>query len=373
MAIILVPLPAQERSNTGLYITPTTGGTLEERQFFDDNIPMEVLNANYRVVYTPQEADYIINMTISEDEDYDNPGGILKVFTISVIRTITNTAVVEYSWGYREIEEMYNWNLFLVYNALANITLTNPSLTTQPTPAPPITPAPPETPEPIPLPWWNRWLYVGFRAAPAFTRYFFLPASDYPGDNSTGIGVEGGLTTEFRPFRFLSFQLDALLSYDSLIASRIVFQGNTQSYITDGFSGLSLMVPFLVKVFLPFEKFTLSPYAGPYYATFVGPLTKISGDTKNSEEIPVYKTPLLGGTIGTDIGFRLGPGELFVDLRYSRNFGEIVVHNDYGLRYTQERITLSLGYKFGLFKRGAPRSTQESLPPEDGEEVIEEI
>jgi hypothetical protein len=360
MIIIRIPLSAQERSDTGIYIAPTTGGTLSERQFFDDNIPMEIHGANYGVVYTPQESDYIITMRISEDEDYDNPGGILKVFTISVIRTATNVAVVEYSWDYREIEEMYNWNLFLVYNALANITLTNPDITAPP----PVT---------VPPPWRNNWLYLGFRAAPALTRYLYLTTVDYPGDNSAGFGAEAGITAEFHPFRFLSFQFDAVLSYDGFTALRIVSpEGNSRKYISDDFTGLSLMIPFLLKVPLPFEKSILSLYAGPYYTMFIGPLTKISGDTTASEKSSVYKASPLGVTAGMEIGFPAGPGELFVDLRYSRDFGETFIHKSIGPRYTQDRLTLSLGYRFGLFKRTPRVPPSPENPDPAGEETPEE-
>jgi hypothetical protein len=357
IVISAVRLPAQERSDTALYIAAASGGTQAQRQFFDDNIPMEVANANYKLVYTPAESDYIINMNLSQGEDYDNPGGTVNIFTITVVRTRTGAEVVRYSYDYQDVEEMYQWNLYIVYNALANVSLTN------------ISAAP--AAEDAPLPWWNTWVYLGFRAAPALTGYSYITVPNYPGDTSAGLGGEGGLTVEFRTFRFLSFQLDALLSWDGFTAPRIVSQEDSQTYTADDFGGLSVTIPFAVKVPLAFEKVVLSPYAGLYFTMIIGPLLMSRGGGP-VEEVPAYKTLPLGFTAGADISFRAGRGEFSVDLRYYRDFGETIVQD--GPRFTRDRITLSLAYKFGLLKRspltmpGAAKETPAEEPTEEADE-----
>jgi hypothetical protein len=344
-------LPAQERSDTAIYISPAAGGTPEAHRFFDENIAMEVKNANYRLVYTPQDSDYIITLAIAGEEDYDNPGETVNVFTIGVVRSKTGARVVEYSWEYRDLEEMYNWNLYLVYNALANISLSN-----QDSPV-------------SDVPWWNNWLYLGFRAAPVITGYSFLTVADYESGYSAGIGFEAGAVADFRLFRFLSLQTEVLISFDRFDAVRLVSQGNIQNRVTDEFTSLSLVIPLLFKVPLSFEKSILSFYAGAYFFESF-PLT-VKKESAGSESIPVYKVlPPIGFTAGMDIGFRIGPGELFADLRYYRNFGTTVVHKDNGPRYIKDRISLSFGYKFPLFKRGPSPSPPEGPPVED--EVVEE-
>jgi hypothetical protein len=51
-----------------------------------------------------------------------------------------------------------------------------------------------------------------------------------------------------------------------------------------------------------------------------------------------------------DLGFPLGPGSILFDLRYNRDLGMTNVQSINRLQYTLERIGLSLGYKFLLWK-----------------------
>jgi hypothetical protein len=343
---VLALLPAQERSNTTIYVSPTTGGTPEARKFFDDNIPMEIQGANYRQVYTAREADYILNMQVSEVEDVDNPGEFYNLFTVGITRAKTNVVVVDFSWEYSDLEEMHNWNLYLIYNALANITLTN-------------------APSGPPGPWWDYWLYFGFRAGPVITGYSFqTTVAGYESGYSASFGIEGGFTAEFRLFRYLFLQVDALFSYDSFNTARVVSDGGVWSRRTDRFTGMSLLFPVLFKLPVPFEKTILSFYVGTYFSAFPLPLKRTSSGI--SETITIAEVlPPMGFAAGVDLAFNVGPGELAADFRYYRDFGTTVVHKDNGPRYTRDRMVLSVSYKFPLFKHNPPSPKPENPPVEE--------
>jgi hypothetical protein len=357
-------LSAQERFDTALFIAPTTGGTPEDRRFFDEYIPMEVENAGYKLVGAAEASDYIINLDVSADEDYynpDNPDETGSLFGIQVVRTRDSVEIIRFAWPYQRLNDMFQWNLYLIYNALANVTLTQAGQT-------PAVTAPPTSLGTLialvtpPLPWWDSWLSLGFRAAPSFSNYGYQTGTVYLGDNSGGFGVEGGLTVGYHPFRFFGLQLDALITYDGFTAPRVEERETVRVRSVDGFTGLSFTLPLIFKVPLAFEKIILSPYVGTYFTMPIGPMTKISGDTKDSEEIPVFKTLPLGFTAGLELAVRAGPGEVFLDFRYYKDFGETVTHNDHALRYVQDRLTLAVGWRFGILKRG-PRSPRSPPPP----------
>jgi hypothetical protein len=330
---IVAILSAQERSSTNLYVSPATGGTSEQRTFFDENIPMELAAANYSVVSLVEAADYIVEMSLSEEEDIDFPGTFFNLFTINVTRVEDRTEVVRFSWSYVTLEEMYQWNLYIIYSAMANIPMTKPG-----------GPA---------ASGWDSWFSLGIRAGPSFTGYSPQVSGGYEGGLSTGVSFETGLLLDLRLFRYLSFQAEAIFTLDALNVAKIS-EGTVRQRSIDTFTFMSLMFPFMAKVPLELGNSTLSLYAGAYFALFPWPMNKNSGysaDVENSYEFKV--DPPVGFILGADMGLPMGPGKLLVDLRYGRDFGMTVVQNGDGPQYIRDRITVSVGYKFSLIKRGS--------------------
>lgn len=334
---VFASLSAQDRSSIKLYVAPASGGSPAEREFFDVNIPMEIKGAHYTITESLEEASYLVGMTISENPDSNTS----SLFTLSVTKVSSAVPLVELSWVYTEVEEMYEWNLYLIYNALSNIAMESPA-----------------APEPIvvPDPWLRtHWLYIGLRGGGPFTRYYFQPIS---GDNnpaySTGIGVEGGLVVELRLFRFLSFQVEGNYSfYEVFKAPGEIVQGRTDSF--DTFTLNSFMFPLMLKMPLKFGRFTWSPYVGVYCTWAPWEMTKTSDDTGETDDVavnPQLPLPLplplaLSFTMGTDVGFIIGPGEVFVDLRFGRDLVSTAIGEE-GPVYVKDRITVGLGYRFGL-------------------------
>lgn len=329
---IVAILSAQERSNTSLYVSPTTGGSPEQKAFFDENIPMELAAANYSVTSDVGTADYTVEMVLSEEEDPDFPGTFINLFTIKVIRIEDGVEVVQFSWVYDALEDMYQWNLYIIYSAMANIPMTKPGGNSAGS-------------------GWDSWFSLGVRVGPSFTGYSPQVSGGYEGGLSTGVSVEGGLVLDIRLFRYLSFQAEAIFTLDALNAAKIS-DGTVRQRSVDTFTFMSFMFPLIVKVPLELGSSTLSLFAGAYFALFPWPMNKNSGysnDVENSYEFKV--DPPVGFVVGVDMGLPLGFGKLLVDLRYGRDFGMTVVQNGNGPQYTRDRITVSIGYKIGLVKR----------------------
>ena len=179
-----------------------------KREFFDKNIHEEIKGANYGVVYTPEESNYNVNMDISEYEDEETPGVVTNCLTLIVTRTADNFRVIEFSWDYHDLEEMYQWNLYIIYNALANITLrVKPG---EPEPAP-------EAPK-----RQDFRLYLGLWAGASIPGYSFQATPGYEAGSGGGFGGEGGLVAELRLFPFFGIQLEALFAYDTFNAIKTI-------------------------------------------------------------------------------------------------------------------------------------------------------
>lgn len=323
-------LSAQERSDIRLYVARTEGGSPEAREFFDTNIPAEIYGANYTVSDSLEGADYVVLMHITE-EDSDPP----FLFSLVISRPGETGTLVEFSWGYTEVEEMYEWNLYLLYQALANIPMTRAGeRTAQASAAAAAAAAAPDGSSQR-----ERRFFIGLRAAVAFPRYFFQVAPGYEPGIGAGLSGEAGLVTELRLFRFLSIQAEGDFLYES-------FDVPGAESSADIFTSMSFIFPLVVKVPLRFGRFTLSLYAGAYYALALWDMQKKPGGSGEAETAPLRMELPLGLIAGTDVGFLAGPGELFADFRYGRDLGGISIEG--GPLYIKDRISVGIGYKFGF-------------------------
>ncbi|MDR1597040.1 MAG: PorT family protein [Treponema sp.] len=321
-------LSAQEFSDILLYFLPTTGGLPKEREFFDANIPLEIRNAYYKVVDSPDEADFLVSVAIAKNED----SSYTSYLTLGLTTAVDQSPLIEISYDYDNVEEMYSWNLgTLLAPAI-------PSLSTAPAASGDWREAP--------------WLYLGVRGGGAFTGYAFQGTSDYNAGYSAGMSAEVGLAVEIRPFRFLSFQLEGVFAYEAFNAPKVKQMDSGLAYSSDTFRSKSLMFPLIAKVPLKFEKFVLSLFAGAYYIVAPGGVERTTGDSNETESIADYRIkPPFGFTVGLEAGFPLGPGVLFTDLRYyKRGFGTSSVGSG-GPLYIQDRISLCIGYKLGFLRK----------------------
>jgi hypothetical protein len=276
------------------------------------------------VVDRREEADFLVSLSIVGNEDPAHSSTL--ILSLTAASAASGSPLLELFWSYLEVEELYTWGIgAMLSSGIAG-----------------------DADSDVRDNWRQRthWLYVGLRGGGAFAgRYFQSRPGHYSG-YSAGIGVEGGLSLELRLLRFLSLQGEGNFVYEVFDAPGVVAEG--ESISADAFTGLSLIFPVVLKAPLNFGRFTLSLYAGAYYFLLPWDMEKRSGATGETESVAVSMELPIGFTLGTDLSFVLGPGELFADLRYGRDLGATVLGEGSGVEYVRDRINICLGYKFGF-------------------------
>jgi hypothetical protein len=318
-------LSAREIIDVTLYFAPAVGGSLEDREFFDITIPREIRSPHYLVIENQKEANFLVHITIGESGVPESPSSL--TMSLMAAAATAEFPLLELSWNYAAVEEMYTWQIGSI-----------------------LAPTVPEgSGEPPGFAGWRRrdhWLFAGVRGGVSFTESYFQLTSGYAPGRGSGISVEGGLVAELRLFRFVSFQVEGDFLYESFESPGVVAEGKKR--FVDTFSVISLMFPVVVKASLGFGRFTLAPYAGIYYTLILGDAKKQSGVSGETASIAVDLPLPLGFTAGMDAGFIVGPGELFADLRYGKDFGATVMGDGEGPLYSRDRVSICFGYKYGF-------------------------
>jgi hypothetical protein len=325
-------LAAEKLTDIALYFEPTSGGSPEERAFFDACLPEEIKNAYYKVVESQDEADFLVSSAINANEGPDPSSR----FTLGLMTAADSSFVLELSWDYVDMEELYFWDIGSIL-------------------APGVSP---ETVEATGFRWGqsgNR-LYLGVRGGVSFGGYSFQSTAEYNGGYGMGINAEGGLAVELRLLRFLSVQGEGNFVYESFKAPLIGWAGSESA--SDSFAAMSLMFPLMAKAPMKFGKFALSLYAGGYYAMMLGEAEKTSEDSGSTERVAAAALdPAFGYAAGMELGFSLGPGEFFTDVRHWKNFGP-TAFGTAGPLFLKDRTSLCFGYRWGFFKQGTRNREQ---------------
>jgi hypothetical protein len=220
---------------------------------------------------------------------------------------------------------MYEWNLHLIYQAMANVPLTK------------------VTGEVNDDRWRNKWLYV--RASFDYPITFYAspnPASIYkdPVPNA-GTPDYSKLDHKVLPFPGLTAGLEfQFLNWMSVEAD---FQINFGDPFSNTFiPAIAVELKFPLK---PAKHFMIEPYG---IATFP---TSTTTDT--------LEFPRLGVGGGVQFGVRGGSmGAFFVDVNYVHYLGNVVTRNTdrdkpnpASISWTRFSVGLGIGYKIGFFDR----------------------
>ncbi|MDR0598435.1 MAG: PorT family protein [Treponema sp.] len=335
---------SQNRADTTLYIEPITGGSPSDRTFFEENIRMEVGAAGYNVIDELVDAIYSISGSIMPEDD----GNVLSI-------TLGNVAesreMVTQELFYTQVEESYETLPFLVWQMMANA----PFLVTEaPPPAPPpvIAAADPNANRMAPIvnlinavpdddTWKNKWIYLGAKFGPSLHFYKTGPDSFNTDADIQGFTVAAGLEASVQILDFLSAQAEANFSMDNA-DYRDLDDLARAAQVDHMYKSVYLDFPLLVKaVIKPGRTFLVEPYGGAYLNLNLG----LSG---NDMLISIG-----GWLAGAGIGFKVGAGVLFFDLRYAMDFLDTTVTGDYGalVEFRRHIATISAGYKIGFLNR----------------------
>jgi hypothetical protein len=233
--VTLVLFP-QSRDDISIFLTPTTGGTEEQQAFFDENFRMELIGANYTLSEDQKSADYSINLKIAQEAEdgYDDATEeVINVLSVSLINNSDGHEVLQFSWAFQNLEDMYEWNLHLIYQAMANVPLTKLTST-------------PDTNH-----WRNKWFYICAYGGLDLTFGFYDSGNEVSFQNREYTFYPGPLFALGGEFQFLNFM-------------SVEFEITGTPYDIDAsHSAVMFGMPLLLKFPLkPSKHFMLEPYGG---------------------------------------------------------------------------------------------------------------
>ncbi|MDR3247277.1 MAG: hypothetical protein LBT39_00700 [Treponema sp.] len=320
--ILLLPVSvlfAQSRDDVTIYLSPATGGTPEQQAFFNENFRMELIGANYTLVDDQRQADYSMNLNVTQEveEGYDDVAEeIINVLNISLIDNKDGHEILQFSWAFSTLEDMYEWNLHLIYQAMANVPLTK--LT-----------AVPDTNH-----WRNKWLYLcGYAGLDLYFGFYERENESVSYQGSAYTFYAAPLFTLGLEFQFLNF-----------MSAEIDVSGGPYAIDTDH-STIAFSLPLLLKFPLkPSKHFMLEPYGGVQFNT-----------SSHASIIP----PLVSWVGGFQYGIRGGDrGAIIIDIRAIGDIGSTTVNPSVKGNSTVQydsvnrfQLALMIGFKVGFYNR----------------------
>ena len=339
-------IAAQSRSDVRIYLPQVIAEDPAQAEFFRKNFMMEITAAGYTVSESIQEADYSLRITVKPNviayvdgtSEPAPPGEPQYMLQLNMMRNSDTAQIIALSFGFTELDEMYNHNLCLIYQALANVPLSAGDGKT-------LVKYMVEKDEERDDWWRNKWLYLRMSADYPISYYqikqdgfpdgFFLESDDIENPGQSRItnqivampGVTIGLELQFLPW--MSLEANFELRLWDVAGSAFI-------------PGIGVQLKFPLK---PSAHFMIEPYAAGVFAT---------NNEEHSIAFPQYS---VGG--GFQFCVRSGNvGALFFDANYMHSLDEMVTRN-LDDRFTQPKelhwnrfvIGLSVGFKVGAFNR----------------------
>jgi hypothetical protein len=337
---------SQSRSDTSIYVPLPGGGDAVSRSFFLENLKMEVGARSYAVVEREEGADYVLSGSLSQEELSDDESSSLPMINklhLVLVDKSDGHIVAEQDLYYEVLEETYEILPLLVFNMIANIPLTKLTGSALVQQEALITPE--EEKDDV----LDRRLYLGLMGGGSYGVYLDARLDNYV-SAEVPFGYQFSLFAAYKFLSFLSLQAGASVYFDSAEFRASAINNGTLTYRTDTYQSWTLQVPVTAKFTFPLDPFILSLFVGPYFTVPLGPMTRKTAGSAIQLTTDYTLSLPIGVTGGVEVGGRLGPGILFADLRYGADIGRTHI-NDSGLEFHRSRISLSLGYQLGFFKK----------------------
>jgi hypothetical protein len=341
---------AQSREDVRIYIPLVVAVEPMQADFFQRNFAMEIAAAGYTVTENVTEADYSMRLRVRSNTAVSSDGTSSPAppnehqytLQISLIRNSDNSQVVSLSFGFTQLEEMYNHNLSLIYQTLANVPLIRSD--SDKTLVKFMVGQNADRDD-----WWrNKWLYLRVSFDFPISYYRIKPDGLYK-DEGGEINIFEGEDIE-TPDRYSRINRQTIAMPGATVGLEVQFlswmslEADFEVRLWDmaGFAFMPAMGAQLKFPFKPSSYFMLEPYAA-----FVA--------------ADAFTRYAIGG--GVQFGVKGGEkGVLFFDANYMHFLDEVTTSNSDEL-FTQPAtlhwnrfvIGLSLGYKLGFKNRGGKR------------------
>ena len=198
-------------------------------------------------------------------------------------------------------------------------------------------PPPPYEEEP------QKWLWLGLSLGGGSSTWFHasaatdnLPAGNHYASLLFNANVAFRVTAHL--LRFLDVQTEANVAVDFARYSEFLHSGGDDIVFR-----WYMTVPLLVKLNLTAGRVRAGVFAGPYVYIPLALQSKAAVDSRFE-----YEPDFPGFTFGTTIGWKLGPGNIFLDARfnYDGRWDDI-----WDIVYLRNTIKVNIGYEMGFFKK----------------------
>jgi hypothetical protein len=334
---------AQSRGDVRIYIPLIIADDPAHADYFRKNFAMEIAAAGYTVTESIQEADYTIRMSVRRNSEPVGPNERQYMLQITLMRNSDTAEIVSLSFGFNDLDEMYNHNLSLVYQILANVPLGGGGDNIL------VKYMVGKGGEMEGDSWRNKWLYVRLSIDYPINYYTIKSDGLYQDNYIFFNNAEGtqysrisGQTVTMPGFTAgLEFQFLDWMSLEANFELRL--------WDTAGFAfipGVGAQLKFPLK---PSTFFMIEPYVTGVAAMNLA---------EHSVLFPRYS---IGG--GIQLGVKGGnAGVFFFDVNYIHSLDEVITLNPDNrftkpetLHWNRFVIGMSVGFKAGFINRGVRR------------------
>jgi hypothetical protein len=327
---LALPVFSQSREYTHVYIAPVIASP-DFAVYFMENFTIETIGAGYTVTQNAKDADYTIqlevkpNMILYDDgtKEQAPPDEKQYLLQVTLVENEEDSDIVAFTFAFTTTDEMYDFNLYLIYEAMANVPMTKFGTDTV-----------------ITDHWRNKWLYL--RAS------FDYPITFYQLGETTVLMGNGPhnpvlpLDHKISPFPAVTIGVE--LQYFNWMSTELNFNLSFADPFGHSFiPAIQIEQKFLIK---PGRNFMIEPYAAISFPV--------------ATAINSIQFPKMGIGGGAQIGVRGGDmGAFFIDVNYIHFLGNVVVKNPWvdnypepdRINYTRFVVGLGIGYKIGFFNR----------------------
>jgi TolB-like protein len=202
--------------------------------------------------------------------------------------------------------------------------------------------------------WKNKRFYAGIRPGVSVS-FYNIENGEYSGrsvNNGVSFDIAAHLAIQMHPL--FAFQIELIGTADSAaISDTADVTDETGNFLyryetMHVFDYRSMIIPVLAKLTLRPDIYFLGLFGGAYFSFPLGSINYTDSFSGRSEKRTAAPNP--GWVAGANAGIKLGPGVIFLDMRYMADFNMTKVQGDGRVNeiFRRGMAAFSIGYEIGF-------------------------